>query len=123
MFHSLHKTWLHSESELGVGVGGKRGKKEKHLEILQTPDDWKMKVNIGRARASTELVRIPLFIGTVSSPTWWAVLLRVPIAVLEHRNQSMLGRKGLIWLPLPQQCSLSKKVRTGTKQGRPEGGS
>lgn len=57
--------------ELWVGVGGKHRKKEKHLEILQKLNDWKMKVNIGTARASMELVRISLITVTVSNLTWW----------------------------------------------------
>lgn len=46
------------------------------------------------------------------------VCLRFIVAVMEHSDQSYLGRKGFIWLVLPQSCLLLNEVRTGIKQSR-----
>jgi hypothetical protein len=51
-----------------------------------------------------------------------AVLGRVSIAATKHSDQSNLKRKGFIRLTLPQHCSSSKEVRTGTHPGQDPGG-
>jgi hypothetical protein len=48
------------------------------------------------------------------SPSMAVVLVSVTIALMEHHNQKSKRRKGFIWLTLPQHCSSSKEVRTGT---------
>ena len=50
------------------------------------------------------------------------VFIWVSVAVMKHHEQSNLGRKGFLWLALPQHCSSSKEVKTGTQVGQEPGG-
>jgi hypothetical protein len=50
------------------------------------------------------------------------VLAEVTVAAMKHRDQSNLGRKGFISLPLPQHCLSLKAVRAGTQAGQGLGG-
>jgi hypothetical protein len=47
-----------------------------------------------------------------------SILVRVTILVMKLHGQSKLERKEFTWLILPQHCSSSKEVRTGTQQER-----
>lgn len=49
------------------------------------------------------------------------VLVRVSSPMMKQHDQRNLGRKGFIWLTLPQHCLSSKKVRTGTQIGQEPG--
>lgn len=42
--------------------------------------------------------------------------------MIKHHYQSNLGRKGFIWFTLPQYCSSSKEIRTGTQRWQGPGG-
>ena len=42
----------------------------------------------------------------------------VSIAMMEHHDQSNIGKKGFIWLTLLHHSSSSKAVRTGTQTGQ-----
>ena len=37
---------------------------------------------------------------------------------MKHHDQRDLGRKGFIWLQLPNHCLSLKEIRTGFKEGR-----
>lgn len=50
------------------------------------------------------------------------VLLRVTIAVMTHRDQSSVGRKGFIQLTLLHYSLLLKEVRSGTQTQQEPGG-
>jgi hypothetical protein len=34
------------------------------------------------------------------------------------KHQRNLGKKGFIWIALPQHCSSLKKIKTGTQSGK-----
>ena len=44
------------------------------------------------------------------------------IAVIQHFDQSNLGRKGFIWLVVPHLSQSLKEVRAGTQTGQESGG-
>lgn len=53
--------------------------------------------------------------GMIQSTT---VLVRVATVVINHHDQSNLGRKNFSWLTLPYHCSSLKGVRTGSQTGQ-----
>lgn len=62
-----------------------------------------------------EVCLIGLQIPKVYSLTEHVYCLRITTAVMKH--QKNLGKKGFIWIALPQHCSSLKKIKTGTQTG------
>jgi hypothetical protein len=55
-------------------------------------------------------------------PVTHIVLVGLTVVVMEHHDQSNLGRKGPIWLTFLYHCPSLKAVRTGTQAGQEPGG-
>lgn len=48
-------------------------------------------------------------------------LVRVPLAVMKHHDQMLLGRKGFTSFTVPYNSSSAKAVRAGTHTGQGPG--